>query len=58
MLTYIKTMLRSDEGATALEYGILVALIAIVLVGGVTFFGGQLNTFFNGLSGRTNLFNS
>ncbi len=55
MLTklYIKAQsLRSDEGATALEYGILVALIALVIIAGVTAFGGALNTFFNGIAGK------
>lgn len=47
-----RTWLDSDEGATALEYGILVALIALAIIVGVTAFGGSLNTFFNGLSGK------
>lgn len=55
MLTYIKTMLGQDEGATALEYGILVALIAIVITIGVGAFGDELNAFFNGLSGSAGL---
>jgi len=42
----------SDRGATATEYALLVAFIAIAIIGGVTFFGGQLNSFFNGLSGK------
>lgn len=46
---------QSDEGATALEYGILVALIALAIVLGVTAFGTQLNTFFNGLAAKAKL---
>ena len=46
----LQSRLRNDEkGATAVEYGLMVALIAVVLVGGVTLFGGALNTFFSGL---------
>jgi pilus assembly protein Flp/PilA len=41
--------LHSDEGATALEYGVLVAFIAIVIIGGVTIFGEALRDFFAGL---------
>ncbi|BBE23613.1 hypothetical protein MN0502_24960 [Arthrobacter sp. MN05-02] len=49
----LQTRLRREEtGATAVEYGIMVALIAVVLVGGVTLFGGALNTFFTGLFAR------
>lgn len=58
MLTRLSVWLRTmsdDEGATALEYGILVALIALVIVAGITVFGGQLNTFFNGIAGRVPL---
>ncbi len=33
---------RSDEGATAVEYGLMVALIAVVIIGAVTLLGGNL----------------
>ena len=36
-----------EQGATAVEYGLMVALIAIVIIGAVTFLGGNLNTLFN-----------
>jgi pilus assembly protein Flp/PilA len=45
---------REDTGATAVEYGIMVALIAVVLLVGVGLFGNQLNTFFNGLGTKLN----
>lgn len=53
----VKTMLPTfdDEGATALEYGILVALIALVVVGGVTLFGEALDTFFDGIAAEAKL---
>ena len=40
---------RSERGATATEYGLLVAFIAIAIIVGVTAFGGALNTFFGRL---------
>ncbi len=49
LITYARAMCKSDEGATALEYGILVAFIAIFIITGVTAFGGALNTFFTNL---------
>lgn len=52
MLYNLWTSLTDDEGATALEYGVLVALIALIIVVGVGFFGTQLNAFFNGIAGR------
>jgi pilus assembly protein Flp/PilA len=41
---------RDDRGATATEYGLLVGFIAILIVGGVGFFGGALNAYFVNLS--------
>ena len=38
--------LRSDKGATAVEYGLLVALIAAVIVVVVGILGGQIHTAF------------
>ena len=38
---------RRDRGATATEYALLVALIALVIVVGVGLFGTNLNKFFN-----------
>lgn len=37
---------RTDEGATAVEYGLIVALIAAVIVGVVAILGGQITTAF------------
>jgi pilus assembly protein Flp/PilA len=55
MLTKLYILAHSDEGATALEYGILVALIALIIIAGVGLFGNALNDFFAGLSGRVPL---
>ncbi len=37
---------RDEKGATAVEYGLMVALIAVAIIGTVTLLGGQLNTLF------------
>lgn len=47
----VKDRLSSEKGATATEYGLLVGLIALIIVGGVTAFGGALDAFFQGLAG-------
>ena len=39
--------LRSDRGATAVEYGLMVALIAIVIIAAVTLLGGNLSKLFS-----------
>lgn len=41
---------RDEKGATAVEYGIMVALIAVVIIVAVTLLGGQLNTMFETVS--------
>lgn len=38
-----------DRGATVVEYALLVALIALVVIGAITLFGQQLSDFFGGL---------
>jgi pilus assembly protein Flp/PilA len=43
---------REDRGATAVEYGLLVGLIAVVMIVGVTLFGTTLRDLFNTIAGR------
>jgi pilus assembly protein Flp/PilA len=42
---------RDDRGATAVEYGLLVALIAAIIVGIVGTLGGQVQAAFATVSG-------
>ena len=49
----IKTRLQREEnGATAVEYALMVGLIAVVLIGGLTAFGPELKGFFTGLGDK------
>jgi len=41
----------SQRGASAVEYGLLVALIAFVIIGAVTLIGGNLTTLFTNVAG-------
>ena len=51
MVTMLRTYLRSytgrEEGATAVEYGIMVALIAVAIIAAVTLLGDNLDILFN-----------
>ncbi|WP_439936386.1 Flp family type IVb pilin [Nocardia sp. N13] len=38
---------RDERGATAVEYGLMVALIAIVIIAAVTLLGTKLSSLFN-----------
>jgi pilus assembly protein Flp/PilA len=46
----VTALARTDRGASAVEYGLLVALIAIAIIAGATLLGGKLNTMFQGTS--------
>jgi pilus assembly protein Flp/PilA len=41
---------RDQEGASAVEYGLLVALIAVVIVTAVGLLGGKLNDMFTSIT--------
>ncbi|MFJ5869799.1 Flp family type IVb pilin [Dietzia maris] len=43
---------RKDRGATAVEYGLMVGLIAVVIIVAVTLLGDNLTTMFNNVAGR------
>ena len=51
MLTNIKSianrLLREEEGATMVEYALMLALIAVVCITAVTLVGGRANNKFN-----------
>ncbi|WP_285244967.1 Flp family type IVb pilin [Pseudarthrobacter sp. fls2-241-R2A-127] len=44
-----KERISSEKGATATEYSLLVAFIALLIIIGVTAFGTALNTWFSSL---------
>ncbi|MCT1711839.1 Flp family type IVb pilin [Dietzia cinnamea] len=43
---------RKDRGATAVEYGLMVGLIAVGIILAVTLLGDNLETMFNNVAGR------
>jgi len=47
-----KERLRDEKGATAVEYGIMVALIAVVIIAAVGLLGGQLTTLFTNVKDK------
>jgi len=47
MLKTIKSMIRDEEGATMVEYGLLVALIAMVALVAVQTLGKNLSSLFS-----------
>jgi len=51
MTKLVKTFLRDQSGATAIEYGLIAALIAVVIIGAVQLVGSNLSTTFTSVSG-------
>jgi len=43
----IKNFFKDESGASAVEYGLLVALIAVVIIGAVTTLGHNISSKFN-----------
>ncbi len=50
MNTLVKTFLKSESGATAIEYALLSSLIAIAIIGGLTALGTRLSQEFSEVS--------
>ncbi|GAB3628018.1 pilus assembly protein PilA [Pandoraea terrae] len=55
-LDLIRDFLREEDGATAIEYGLLAALISIAIIIATTGVGNALNNVFNFVSGQLNGF--
>ena len=45
-------LMKDESGATAIEYGLIAALISVALITGATALGNSLNTTFNKLGGK------
>ncbi len=50
MLTCLTNFIHSEDGATMVEYGLMVAFIALVCVGAVTTIGPKVNGMFAGVA--------
>ena len=50
MRKILLTMSRDRRGATAIEYGLIAALIALVTIAGLTTLGVNLNAQFNNIA--------
>ena len=50
MIAMIKKFTADQNGATAIEYGLIAALISVVIIGVLTTVGSNLNTDFNSVA--------
>jgi len=50
LITSISNFIQNEEGPTAVEYAVMVALIFVGIIGAVTAFGGAVAAWFQGVS--------
>lgn len=50
MTNLIKRFSKDESGATAIEYGLIAALIALAIIAGATTLGTQLGSKFNAIA--------
>jgi pilus assembly protein Flp/PilA len=53
MAKFLK-LLKNEEGATAIEYGLIAALISVACIGAMQGIGNSLNNTFNNVSNHLN----
>lgn len=46
----IINLIKDESGATAIEYGLIAALIAVTIIAGASFIGTKLNTTFSSVA--------
>jgi pilus assembly protein Flp/PilA len=51
MTKFMKRFAQDESGATAIEYGLIAALIGCVIIGGATLLGNNLNAKFKAIAG-------
>ena len=54
MRVYIKEFLSNEDGATAIEYGLIASLIAVVIIGAISVVGTKLTATFNEVASNLN----
>jgi len=47
----LKKVRKDESGATAIEYGLIAALVSVAAIGALTALGGSLETMFQAVSG-------
>jgi pilus assembly protein Flp/PilA len=50
MFTLISRFVKEDSGATAIEYGLIAALVSVAAIGALTAMGNSLSTMFGTVS--------
>ena len=51
-MTKFMKLIKNEKGATAIEYGLIAALIAVAAIGAMQGIGNSLNNTFNNVAGH------
>ena len=51
-MTFFKNLVRDEQGATAIEYGLIAALIAVAAITAMTSLGGTLSGTFQNVNNK------
>jgi pilus assembly protein Flp/PilA len=54
MKTILARFIRNDSGATAIEYGLIAGLIAVVIIGALTTVGNKVSAQFQAVASALN----
>ena len=50
-MTMFQRFLKDESGATAIEYGLLAALLSVMVIGGAQLVGTNIDKLFDGIGG-------
>ena len=51
-MRFVQQFIRDEDGQDVVEYGLLIAVIAVVTLASTKSFGISINSWFNGLAGK------
>jgi len=54
-MRFLKNLIANSRGATAIEYGLIAALIAVAAIGAMAALGTKLNNTFSNVSNNMNV---
>ncbi len=50
MMSFVRDLMKDESGATAIEYGLIAALVAVGLIGALTTIGKELSNAFQSVA--------
>ena len=55
MKNLVTRFANDESGATAIEYGLIAALVGVAIIGGATILGSKLDLLFSNIGGKLNV---